>query len=110
MKLYLLEPNRKTIPNLLEDDNPFYHWYRGGEDAERVTFTRFIISAPTEMVARQLANGEEGLENESIMDEQGNYLRPWLDPKFSKCEEIGESGKYLKEEVVFSNYQTGDGE
>jgi hypothetical protein len=74
MKIWALKP-RDGLP---EEDNPWEPWY------DKVF--GFVVRAGSEGEARRLANEQGGNENR-------HKVNPWLDPKFSTCEELPVDGK-----------------
>lgn len=89
MKLWLLQPLNGLPPS----DDPWEPWYDKAFG--------FVVRAETEEEARKLANDDGG-------DETGPYSQkvyrtggnPWLDPKYSSCEELtadGASGVVIRD-------------
>lgn len=82
MKLYKLTPAKE----LSEDDNPWSPWYDKAFG--------FVIRAETPEKARQIAHENAGAENRGEFNERptANTKTPWLDKKYSTCEELKELG------------------
>ena len=83
MKLWLL----KAREDLIGDNNPWDPWYDKAYG--------FVIRAFNERRARQLADGNGSDENGAIKG-----VKPWLDAKYSTCEELlpdGEPGELLRD-------------
>ena len=75
MKLWILRP----IDGLAEDDNPWEPWYDKAFG--------FIIRATNEDEARQFAHKNAGGENRIA-----NTVIPWLDSKYTTCDELMPEG------------------
>lgn len=89
MKIWLLEP----IENLPDTDNPWGSWHN--------KVFGFVVCAETEHDARNFAHGGGCDENRTMSIKSSTHLRgktantdkPWLDPKYSSCVELGQSGE-----------------
>lgn len=83
MKLWFLYPN-EVLPL---GDNPWEPWY------DKVF--SLVIRAPSEAVARQYAHTHAGEENKNEFLDRiiSNTTIPWLDSKYSVCEELLPEGK-----------------
>lgn len=69
----------------------------------------FVISAPTEEVARTLASFSTGDEKFVWYDEEGNTARehnPWLYPEYTSCEVIGNNCP-LPDGVITRDFKAG---
>lgn len=91
MKLYVLRP----IEVLLKNDNPWEPWYDKAFG--------FVIRAETPDRARQIAHENAGDENrgEFAGRPRANTKTPWLDKKYSTCEELKEGGE---EELIVRDF------
>ena len=91
MKIYKLEPKE----GLRKSDNPWEPWYDKAFG--------FIVTAKSEQEARELAHEEAGDENRGkFLDKETSKTRsPWLDDKYSTCEELIPSDK---SEVVMRDF------
>jgi hypothetical protein len=80
--LWLLRP----VDNLPDSDNPWHPWYD--------KCFGYVIRAETEEKARTLAHRAGGDENRGeFLDLQvANSTTPWLDPQYSACTELLNSG------------------
>jgi len=81
MKLWILRP----IDGLAEDDNPWEPWYD--------KIFGFVIRATNEDEARQFAHKNAGEENRGECGEFSqkrvtNTATPWLDSKYTTCDEL----------------------
>ncbi|KKK81891.1 hypothetical protein LCGC14_2808870 [marine sediment metagenome] len=83
MKLWLLGPLHT------EGDDPWDPWYDKAFG--------FVIRAETEQRAREIANENSGDENRGkfLGQKTANTKSPWLDPKYSTCEELLQDGPEL---------------
>lgn len=91
MKLWLIRP--KT-DGLTDADNPWEPWFDKAFG--------FVVRADTEEQARQLAHEDAGDENrgEFFSRKTANTNEPWLDAKYSTCEELtpdGEAGVVMQD-------------
>jgi hypothetical protein len=91
--LWLLRP----VDNLPDSDNPWHPWYD--------KCFGFVVRANSEEKARTLAHRNGGDENRGeFLDLQvANSTTPWLDPQYSTCEKLEESGI---SEIVISDYRS----
>ena len=81
MKLWLLRPN----DDLPSNDDPWHPWFD--------KCFGFVVRAESDQEARQYAHEEAG-------DEKTDKGSPWLNPKYSTCEELthsGDSGVIIKD-------------
>jgi len=83
MKLYILEPSQK----LKKGDNPWNPWYDKAFG--------FVIRAETEEKARKIAHENAGDENRGAFLEKeiAKTKSPWLDKKYSTCNELLADGE-----------------
>jgi len=88
MKLWLI----KAKLDLPKGDNPWDPWY------DKVH--GFVIRAESEKAARLIAHHGPGWEQDTIPN-----VNPWLDPKYSTCEEIFLDGE--TEDVIMMDYREG---
>jgi len=81
MKLWLLRPIEG-----LEDNNPWEPWYDKS--------LGFVVREETEDQARQFAHANAGDENRGMFLgwQISNTKTPWLDAKYSTCEELTAEG------------------
>ena len=89
-KVYILRPKTE----LPENDNPWEPWYDK-------TFG-FIVRAIDEATARKYADESAGDENrgEFMNKEIAKTKNPWLDEKYTTCEELsgnGDEGVIMKD-------------
>lgn len=68
-------------------DNPWNPWYDRAFG--------FVIRAESEEAARKIAHEHAGDENrgEFLRAKIANTTSPWLDPKYSSCEELNADGE-----------------
>lgn len=92
MKIWHLRRN-ETLP---DGDDPWEPWFDK-------TFG-FVIIAPSPEAARALANANSGDENrgEFMGKQTAKTNAPWLDPKYSSCEEIVVAGP---ERIVLADHR-----
>ena len=78
MKLWLLRP----VKGLDKDDNPWDPWYDKCFGS--------VIKAEDAEDAREIANDNAGDENrgEFLQEQTARTKTPWLDVKYSTCEEL----------------------
>lgn len=83
MKLWILRP----VEGLNRGDNPWEPWYDKAFG--------FVIRAASEQDARKFAHEGAGSENRGeFLDRKiADTKSPWLDPKYSTCEELASSGE-----------------
>jgi len=81
MKIWILNAR-----NDLGDDDPWNPWYDKAFG--------FIVRAETEEQARQYAHSNAGDENRgSFLNKKiANTKTPWLESKYTTCEELTDSG------------------
>jgi hypothetical protein len=77
MKIWILLPRE----DLEKNDNPWEPWYDKAFG--------FIIRAETEKEAREKADEDAGDEN------RGDTRHPWLEKKYSSCEELSQDGESM---------------
>lgn len=82
MRLYILRPK----DGLPEDDNPWKPWYD--------KCFGFIVRANNEKEAREFADADAGDENRGEFGgrKRANTNNPWLDEKYSSCDELSAGG------------------
>ena len=82
MKLWLLRP----VGGLPVGDNPWSPWYD--------KCFGFVVRAATGQRAREIAMSKAGDEiNDTFLGKRvSNTRTPWLDPKYSTCMELLQSG------------------
>lgn len=82
MKLWLLRPR----DDLSSDDNPWTPWFDKAFG--------LVVRAETEHEARSIAQQHGGAEKDCICtnEETGDTTTPWLDEKYSRCEELTHEG------------------
>lgn len=83
MKLWILRP----VEGLNIGDNPWEPWFDKAFG--------FVIRAASEQDAREFAHAESGDENRGeFLDRKiADTKSPWLDQKYSTCEELTSSGE-----------------
>ena len=92
MKLWILRA-REDLPN---GDNPWEPWYDKA--------FRFVVRARTEEEARKLANDSGGDETGPVRTEEYRTGGdPWLDAKYSTCEELTGEGEA---EVILGEFHS----
>ena len=82
MKLWLLRPSQ----DLAADDDPWEPWYDKAFG--------FVVRAETEDEARGIAHANAGDENrgEFLGKATASTKQPWIDPKYSMCDELVANG------------------
>lgn len=82
MKLWILRP----VENRPLNDDPWEPWYD--------KCFGFIVRSDTEQGARQYAHAGAGDENRGkfLSKPISNTKGPWLDPRYSTCEELTPDG------------------
>lgn len=84
MKLWILRP----VECLNYNDDPWDPWYDKAFG--------FVVRAECEGDAREMAHSESGDEDRKIPD----IISPWLESKYSTCEELtiaGQSGVIIRD-------------
>lgn len=83
MKIWILKP----VDGLPNGDNPWDPWYD--------KCFGMVVRAESEEEARQFAHESASDENrgEFLRQKIANTEGPWLDPKYSTCDELSEHGE-----------------
>lgn len=91
MKLWVLRP----VAGLEKDNDPWEPWYKKAFG--------FVVRAETEEEARSMADADGGAENYSGIGTSKEYeiVGPWLDSRYSTCEELTTEGEA---EVVMRDF------